>query len=458
MRGKSMICLLALGVFIFASLPATNAQVPPTCEQPSMCPNKSTPTTLYFHIFDTFNAFPINTQVPQPDGFFKVGGTNFPTIDDKGQSGQANYDFNTIYGFATSGPVEYNFIENGQPRFHPERGIARDVVIDPKVTPYAYIYVDVRDFLGTNSDPNLLPKFTVRLYVRDGNVIGPDSNLDANPTIMQGIYTAYLWSEKSAPPFGESVQDPNCNNPDEPSGTCKVLWSPTGIIEYKIKLNFVKDPSKPLITKADAYNVHLDWYQDPDGTHPDQFSEGYMRLVSTNVYHPRIVMAINNPVYMEFIHPEVAAGILLIHTAENSPWGTYDIDVQNMTVEVTGPSTPRELPVVVAQNSHVHNLHDKPAEVTYLWRFRADDATVEGGGAKEGDYKIHVTVQNRNHTATASGDASFHVDARSAYGVDEGGRVVVNTITEEGGKSSPGAGLLVIVVLVGGAIVIRRRV
>ncbi len=446
MRGKSLFCLMALGVLFVACVPATSAQ---TGAEGLTNPTKPTMTSLYFHIFDTFNAFPINTQVPLPDGFFEVGGTNFPTVVN-GEAEQ-NYDFNTIYGFATSGPVEYNFLENGQPRFHPERGIAREVKIDPNTPAFAYIYIDVRDVLGGQST-NVLPRFTVKVMMRDGNQVGPDSDLDANPEIMSGSLTAYLWSEKTAPPV-TTIQDPGC-----PGGSCPVLWSPDGTIEYKIPLVF-KDPVAPKITKQDAYNVRVDWYQNPTGdpAHNDKYAEGYMRLVSTNTYHPRITMAVTNPVYMAFIHPEVAAGILMIHTAANSPWGTYDIDVANMTVEVTGPSTPRDLPVYVAQNMHVHDLHDQNAEVTYLWRFRADDATVEGGPAREGDYNIRVTVQNMNHTATAIAVGSFHVDAKSAYGIDENRQVVTNVIGEDQGQSSPGASLLVIVVLIAGAVAIRRR-
>ncbi len=267
--------------------------------------------------------------------------------------------------------------------------------------------------------------------------------------------SAYLWEMPQGPP-ANSVSDPGC-----PGGSCPILTPDSdGMFLYKIKLDFT-DASKPVITKADAYHVRVDWYQNPtpqgDPNQNDRFAEGYMRLVSDETHHPRLTMAITNPVYFEFIHPEVAAGILLIHTCENSPWGTYDIDVQNMTVALEGPSTPRELPVVVSQNSHVHNLHDKCAEVTYLWRFRADDATVEGGPAVPGDYKIHVTVSNMNHTATALADASFHVDEKSAYGVDEKGQIVTNTITEEQGKSSPGASFLVVAVLLIGAVLVRRR-
>ncbi|HEX2066885.1 MAG TPA: hypothetical protein VHI93_08750, partial [Candidatus Thermoplasmatota archaeon] len=150
-------------------------------------PTASTPTTLYFHIFDTFNRFPINTQEPDV-AFFRVGGTNFPSIASQG------FAFNTIRGFATSGPVEYDFIENGQPRFHPERGIARDVLIDKAVKPVAYLYLNVRDVLGTNVAPGILPSFTFAVTMREGNSAGTEAALDANPVIMEGRLTAHVAS------------------------------------------------------------------------------------------------------------------------------------------------------------------------------------------------------------------------------------------------------------------------
>ncbi|MFO1532449.1 MAG: hypothetical protein ABR562_01930, partial [Thermoplasmatota archaeon] len=125
MRGKKAAASLAVVTMVLFLVPVAHAQPASAAGTGLNNPTKATPTSLYFHIFDIFNNFAINTQVQHP-GFFKVGGTNFPTA----VTAQTNYDFNTIYGYSTSGPVEYGFIENGQPRFHPERGIASDVTID----------------------------------------------------------------------------------------------------------------------------------------------------------------------------------------------------------------------------------------------------------------------------------------------------------------------------------------
>jgi hypothetical protein len=431
-------------------------------------PIVSTPTSLYFHIFDVFNAFPINTQVPQP-GFFKVGGTNFPSVVEP--TSGTNYDFNTIYGYSTAGPVEYDFIENGQPRFHPERGIAADVKIDANaqwqcgaVTAPACvrIYVSVRDFVGGTAIPNFMPAYTFRVEMREKNVLGDVADLASGTLVMKGQKTMHLASSHfaslngSAGPDGHIIATPNAD----------------GVVEYAIPMSI----ETPLIRKSEGYHVRLDWYQNPSNQ-PDQddrAAEGYMRIVSDNVYHPRLDLNIMNPVYIDFVHPQVASGILLIHTAENSPWGTYDLDLRNMTVRISqgnrelhtqvkdakgkvlfdsGGSAPVEatLTIVISQNAHVHNLHDKSAEVTYLWRFRDE-------GAKDGKYQITVSVQNLAKTATATATAEFVLEGRKAYGIDQGGQTVSAKPDTTTVEESPGAGLFVVATALGAALLARRRI
>ena len=385
-------------------------------------PDEPTPTTLYFHIFDTFNAFPINTQ-PMDVEFFDVGGTSFPTASNPIVSQQVgDYDFNTIYGFATSGPVEYDFIENGRPRFHPERGIASDVQIDDSVTPTVYLYMDVRDLFSTDTIwdglPSALPSFTFRVEMRTGNSLRPE-DLESGTLLMSGSKTAHVVDGHVVPNDafeGQSVGDTPILTPDE-----------SGIVEFAIPLNV----DQTTIPKADAFHVRIDWYQNPspDPAQDDTVAEGYMRLVSDANHLPRLDMAIRNPVYIEYIHPEVAAGILLIHSCVNSPWGTYDVDVANITVSVDGPTAPTDLAQVISQNAHVHGLHDKCAEVTYLWRFRDQDAA-------NGDYAIKLSVPNLIGSAEATGQAGFTVEGKKAFGIDEEGNEIEPT-GGEGGKDAP---------------------
>lgn len=427
----------ALGLAVLAAAPV-HAQL----ENPMV----STPTTLNFHIFDTFNAFPINTQ-PMDAEFFEVGGTSFPTFAD---TPLGDYDFNTIYGFSTSGPVEYDFIENGRPRFHPERGIAADVEIDSSVEPMAYLYFEVRDLfsseeaaelqdLGWEGLPNALPSFTVRVTMREGNEVGPDANLDAGPLIMSGELTAHLVDTQTA-----GLNDAFAGQ-SGPDGQPVFVPDESGIIEFAIPL----DLAQATIPKLDAFNVRIDWFQAREAAGDDAFSEGYVRLVSDPEHQPRLELAILNPVYVEFLHPQVAAGRLLIHSGVNSPWGTYDVDIANITLTIEGPSQPSAPPQQVAtQNAHVHGLHDRAAEVTWLWPFREDEAA-------NGDYTLRIEVPNMAHTAVATATAGFTAEGKQAYGISDEGEIVEG-VEDGGGNESPAGGVLALLAALGFA-ALRRR-
>jgi hypothetical protein len=473
MRGKIAVGLLALAMAILLTAPTVQGVTGTGrkgCTNPEACPKVSTPTNLYFHIFDVFNSFPINTQKPPATEEIEVGGTNFPTVVEPTTG--TNYDFNTIYGYSTAGLVEYDYIENGQPRFHPERGIADDVLIDDQTDrdcggvmakACVRIYVSVRDVLGTQSVPNFMPKYTFKATVAEKNVLNEEELVGAQ-VIMQGELTYHLASEEFA---GQS----------SPDGTPIKTPNEDGVVEYAIPMSIVSK----VIPKTQGYHVRIDWYQDPDGENPDKAAQGYMRLVNNAEYRPRLEMNILNPIYIEFIHPEVAAGILLIHTAENSPWGTYDADVRNITVAIndgqrdlhivivdvggnviydSGGDGPIDatLQIVISQNAHVHDLHGEPAEVTYLWRYREQ-------GAADGEYSITITVKNRDqedkaHTAYARDTAKFVLKGKEAYGISQAGETVAPIPETEGpgAKGSPGAGLLLLVVFVALAFLARRRV
>lgn len=414
---------------LLALLPAADAQL--------ANPDASTPTTLYFHIFDTYNVFPVNTQ-PMDTGFFATSGSNFPTIASQG------YDFNTIRGFSTSGPVEYGFIENGRPRYHPERGIAQDVRLDATVQPVAYLYLDVRDVFGSDAVglglPQALPSYTFRVTMRTGNEVGPDEQLDSGTLIMSGERTAHIADTHM---LGANS---GLSGQTAPDGTPILVPDEAGVVEFAVPL----DIAQPVIPKADSFNLRVDWYQNPSGdpAQDDQYAEGWMRLVLDEAHLPRLEMAIQNPVYIEFIHPQVAAGTLLVHAGVNSPWGTYDVDMANLTLAISGPAEPLSLARVVSQNAYVHGLHGKAAEVTWLWDFRDEDAP-------SGEYTIDLAVPNLAGTAMAAGQASFTVEGRRAYGLDEAGELV-EPVGGEAGKDAPSPGLAMALAAFGLAMLRRR--
>jgi hypothetical protein len=410
-------------------------------------PNEPTATSLYFHIFDTFNKFVINTQ-PLNSEFFDVGGTNFPTLSGTPANNEqvGEYDLNTIYGTSTAGPVEYNVNENGRPRFHPEQGIAADVIFDPNSSPIAYLYLDVRDAIGGDSSGMILPDFKVDITMREGDDPGPEGKLDEGALIMSGSLRATIYDGQTAGATNDGAA--GASPVTEGAGWGGVLVpNADGIVELAIPLVNAQEK----IPKKEAFNIRIDWYQmsSSPGFEEDQFATGYMRWALTEKYTPRIDLNIMNPIFIEFIHPQPAAGVVLIHTGVNSPWGTYDVDIGNISIGIDGPVVPDKLTKVVAQNAVVHGLHDKAAEVTYLWRFRDQ-------GAPDGEYTITYEVDNYHRTAKATGQATFVLEGKKAYAYDESGDLAGETdITPV--EESPGVGLLGAIAMLGAAVLVRRK-
>jgi hypothetical protein len=468
-------------------------------------PDESTPTTLYFHIFDTINRFVINTE-PMDAEFFEVGGANFATTPGTGIEGSGvigwnledGYDLNTVYGYSTAGPVEYEFIENGKPRFHPERGIAQEVIIDPSVQPMVYLYLDVRDAVG-GSAQSALPDFNVRVTLQEGDDPGLDAKLDDGRDIMSGRMTVQA-IDTDLQPGAKFLCDATCCEPGKEDiyTDCQALYlafggfrdsEPTkvdvpvdqalegqsvgaqqfvipddnGIVQVIVPLTMHQDT----IPKKEAYNVRLDWFtSDPaDGAviPDDQLSTGWLRLASDPEHLTRMEFNVMNPIYFSFIHPQVAGGSLLIHAGGNSPWGTYDVNLEEVEIEViheSGTKVPdNQLKKLLNSNEHVHGLHDEDAQMTFLWDFRDNEAEV-------GEYTIKMKITNDAvddngdyaASATAQGEAKFIISETEAIGLDTSGKIVEATSTLDSGEvESPGVGAFGAMALLGAALIIARR-
>ncbi|MGB1697195.1 MAG: hypothetical protein ACPHK8_02215 [Thermoplasmatota archaeon] len=430
-------------------------------------PTQGIDTSLYFHIFDPFAKFVINTQ-PFNASFFDVGGVVF------GANPYLEWDYNTIYGYSTAGPVEYEFNEKGKPRFHPERGIAADVVIDENKQPEVVLYVNPRGVEGGYETPPAHIPTTFRAQVRTGD--DPGSNFNDGTLIMDGTYTAYLMGTRQCPAHAINVataglvyftscftghvdpvyghylgqSGPGIGNESLPTehpvdGT-DIRWTNEDqVIEIRIPLNIASNR----IPKEDAYNIRIDWYEEVGPFGPDEFQSSSIHLVSSQEYLPRMELSVFDPVYVEFLHPQVAGGTLLVHAGVNSPWGTYDLDVKNIKMTIDGPTIPGEIEKVEATNAHVHGLHDEAAQITYLWKFRDENAA-------NGEYTITLEVPNLQGTAKVVTEAKFTIDGKKLYTVDEQGKEEVQEIKDPV-KESPGVSILALMAALGAALVTLRR-
>lgn len=342
---------------------------------------------LYAHIYDLLQAVPLNTQ-PMID-LDLARGFGSPSVSAVGP-----LETPTSLRFVSSpGLVEYNVTEDGFPRMHPERGISYDVLLDTSKPVIGHFFLGVKALdapqAGMTDGPEsgVAPALTVRMTMRVGDDVGGD--LDAGEIIAQGQTTLgpEAWAVNGAP------------------------------VEFVVDMGTPKVDRLPGI---EAFNVKVEWFnaETPDGavrvTQRDW-------VVHTGVQHPnRVDVSVLNPLALYSLRPTpLGDDRVSIHAVLNSPFGNYDIDMPNLTMSVEGPTTPTRIgaPLVV-QRSFEHNHHYEPVELTWVWDYRAE-------GASPGEYKVTVSAQNLQKSATVTKTATFVVPEQGrAVGYDDAGQLV----------------------------------
>lgn len=389
--------------------------------------NESTPVTLYFHI-NGFQDFPINTQPPEDfasDGVGRDLSGLTSTCLPEGTPNQLRGDFHTFYGYSSPGYVQYDELDkNGTIRVHEERGLAADVKINSAIEGTLYWYL-VADFgqRGAELDiPVIVPQVKVAATMRTGDEVGlGDSAYNSGSIISQGISAAQ-----------DMLPDPSAEGPV--------------IYEFQVPMTFESD----LIPEKEAFNVRVDIMMDVPNCNEagSALMPGLVDVYTAKDHRPRMDMEIMNPVYVEYVHPQISGDRLIIHAGFGSPWGNYDVDETPGGIEVTmnGPSEAKSLRrAAVVQRTHVHNHHFEPVDVTYVWPFESD-------GAELGEYEIDVLVWNDQRTGSSKGSAVIDLESRT--GLDAQGNEVGEEQLDES-EDAPFVGVLPILALLGFAL--RRR-
>lgn len=449
--------------------------VPPSTAQAAVGinnPNVSTPTTLYFHV-SGFDDFPINTQPPSDEfSADPVLGLGTASSSCAGQDPVPGFsavgeEHHTFYGYSSPGFVEYNVIENGKPRVHPERGLSYDVQIDSAKDWTLHWFLKTQVVASNeNTDPNqapiVVPNVVVKATIKSGDSISINDvgynkgDLIAEgksaPITLAGDLTAQINSDKTG--FVGYTKNGNDN-----------------IYEYAIKL----EQKSATIPKLTGYNVRVDVYMDnPACNNPP--TTGYtmpnnVRIYTAPQFRPRMEMSVMNPVRIEYMHPEFVGDELVVHTSENSPWGNYDVNNGPGGVElhIKGPGFEADPPKLAraafVQRFHEHNFHTKAVDVTYAWPYKDDKAG-------DGTYTVSLSVKNLQESATATGTTTFQLGKElivaKCGAVDQGtGATAKQSCVSEdqttkanpgAAKKSPGvAPMLAVGLMAVAAFVTRRR-
>ncbi|MCA1818615.1 MAG: hypothetical protein ABR562_02715 [Thermoplasmatota archaeon] len=281
-------------------------------------------------------------------------------------------------------PTEFGFFANRTPRFHPERGLARDIHVQAARLHWV---IDLPD------DSHLAVPIRIEAWIRASGSADV-AELEAAPIVAHGVAAG--------------------------------LWLPAGTHEVEVPLDVVEDGA---IAKAAGFSLRVDLHDGKDCASP---TEMRIQAVSRPGARSRLDLATREGVYVDFVHPQVAGGIVLVHASANSPFGTSDLHLGDLIVE--GPGVPRNLTKIVAPVSHEHR--GSSAEVTWTWRFHDE-------GAPEGTYHLSLAAWNLAHTSSAMAQASFTIQGHGGYGIDDKGQ----TVTVQEPSAAAGAGPFLIPLL-----------
>lgn len=274
--------------------------------------------------------------------------------------------------------VEYDFAGNGTPRFHPERGLVRDVHATAAVLHWSLAIPDAKQGLP----------FHLEAEVREG-----DDTADAQHLVAHGALEGTLQA---------------------------------GLQDFVLPLEIEGDGR---IRKSEGFVLAVRLRDALDCAALESLR---VRAVSQDAHRSRLELTTREGITIEFVHPEVAGRVMLVHTAFNTPFGRAALDLGNVSLTIDGPTIPQELQQVQREDDPARGLHTEPVEMTWVWKYRDEEAA-------DGTYNANLTVWNLGHTDSATGNAKFVLEGGECYCVDE--------FTETNAPAAKGAPALPLTVL-----------
>lgn len=423
-------------------------------------PTDVAPVTLYFHLAG-FQDFPINTQEPPAEYIVNrdAGATAATTSCIPGTPAGTGQSFHTLYGFSSPGFVEYDYIENGQPRHHAERALSNDVALEGETILLHWFVATQAGAPGAGGeDPSALPlavpQVTVKGTLRMGEAVTlPGGGFNDGAILAEGQSDP---AQLAGPATAQLSPGVNWTVVDD-----------RNVYEILVPLT-IRDM---IIPQAGGFALRIDTFVSMPGVCDDPATSGSVaphaiQVHSSPGHRPRLDVRTPAAARIDYVHPQFVGDLLYVHTSANSPFGNYDIDAANATFSITGPSTASSVRIAATTlRTHEHGRHTEPVDITFEWGFLRDSAA-------DGEYTVKIGYSNRQHTAFATAEASFTVgddrvvtrcgglnatEVATAKGgcTTEHQDALGNVVTEA--KGSPAASVAVVVVLLAVVVMTRRR-
>ncbi len=345
---------------------------------------------------------PVNTQFPRGESDYSLG-SSAPAVDSEAGGDDGG---NELYFYSTPGLVsvrDYNDFDYA--KVHSENGQTKDILLDTRKSVRVVMHMSADQTVGApiTPKPAELPKDAPWVYPFINIDYGVQPNFRVHASLLMAITGAYGEGASTAPSI-DALQDVRVIAEGE-SPVFDLVSAPdpiSGAIVHAIEID-LGTPTVARIPKEYDFYLKIEWSNSDDGATRVTLP---MYNVNGGEWFPnRFVLPVKNPIDVEVVHPEFVNGRLVIHGVTNTPWGSYDVDLDALRLDVTDadgrPVEPSRI-VRVTDRSVAHGGHYRPVNVTWIWDYSGD-------ALPAGTYAATVVASNLQGSATASTTATFAV-------------------------------------------------
>ncbi|MCA1813746.1 MAG: hypothetical protein LC624_07330 [Halobacteriales archaeon] len=410
--------------------------------------------TMYGHVFN--NGFdapqPANTYAPEGDeltAFWNDDNCGVLPVDDPTVGvpvyggfapGGPDCDtdaINKLVIFLTAGPVQvhssndFNDTATFYSLLHNEHGRAKDVFLDTTKDVHAWFYAAAdyfswAQFCPDGFVPGILPDVTCEYppWAWDPGVM---PNFVVEATLYMGSLGEYGQGASDPPPIHEAVTNGQAkviaHGATDPQDLQTGLPGSPNSQEFDVNLG---KPLVDVVPKDQDIFLVYSWYeQGPNGKMGLSMQPApSMKPWAGEQYPVRFTVPVKNPVDVELVIPQFIHDKALIHGVLSSPWGSYDVDVGTVQLELRDPSGQYLSPEHITRAgdySVAHGAHFKPVNITWVWDYKADHA-------RPGTYKALVKGCDREAICSST-EATFTINADGSPGDFTVGRSGQQTVS-----------------------------
>lgn len=446
MEHKGWMSILLLACLVFMVVPVTGQAPQGDDAREDIADRDGNPITFYGHILGLGRGTPVpmNTQFPEGGGDLSQGifgncGTyqgqdTTPASGGSGYSGPCEqFTGNENWWYTTAGfvQVKTNDEWTGYDQFHNERGQTKDIYFDLDQSIEARYWMSAdwhgwsTAFCGVsvcwNWDPGYFENWVVEATVYHGSLGEFNAQASEAPD-MNDIYgnedATIIAYGRDGPKTLASI-DGTLEPAADPAGLCAESGCRT-VNPFDITLEYTDEfiANDGVVPKEDDIVVRFQWYQE-EGDEKYILGVGFIVGTAWNVnggedFPPTITYPVKNPLDVELVFPRFIHDKLVVLGVLNTPWGSYDVDMESIDLEVKDeagdvvPVDPNTMQTSI-DSSVAHAGHYKPIDVTWVWDYQTQ-------GLDPGTYTATVKATNFQGSYSTQTESTFTITSEGTGG------------------------------------------